>query len=192
MATRLSAQDRREQILQAAARAFSRGGMAGTSTDDVAREAGVSQPYVVQKFGTKIDLFEEVFDRATAAVLARFAVELNDPEKAESAQVWDNLGAAYSELVADRDVLMVLSQGFCAGAAYPQISRSAREFMSTLFTTLITRTGCTPQHAREFIANGMLLNALLSMDAMGHVNDDPGLASLAECARECDFGGSAI
>ncbi|MCW2759669.1 MAG: hypothetical protein JWO46_3415, partial [Nocardioidaceae bacterium] len=66
--TRMSAEDRRELVLQAAVRAFAHSGYAGTSTDAVAKEAGVSQPYVVRIFGTKLDLFLEVFDRVMARI----------------------------------------------------------------------------------------------------------------------------
>ena len=50
-ASRMNADDRRELVLAAATRAFARSGYAGTSTDAVAREAGVSQPYVVRLYG---------------------------------------------------------------------------------------------------------------------------------------------
>ena len=52
MNSRMPAGERRELVLQAATRAFAAGGYAGTSTDAVAKEAGVSQPYVVRMFGT--------------------------------------------------------------------------------------------------------------------------------------------
>ncbi|MBF6214824.1 TetR/AcrR family transcriptional regulator [Nocardia puris] len=188
-ATRLSAAQRRELILQAAGRAFSRGGYAGTSTDVVAHEAGVSQPYVVRMFGTKADLFQEVFDRAACALLTAFAEELADPAVAASPEVWERLGAVYNDLVEDRDVLVVLLQGFSAAAGHPQIAAAARTFVSSLFTLVVERTGCTPQRAREFIANGMLLNALLAMNATGHADGDPALAALAACAlgQDCEF-----
>src|SRR3954447_11627578 len=74
--TRMSADDRREQVLAAATRAFARTGYAGTSTDTVAREAGVSQPYVVRMFGSKQRLFLAVFDGATARIRDAFAAVL--------------------------------------------------------------------------------------------------------------------
>ncbi|MET8777810.1 TetR/AcrR family transcriptional regulator [Nocardia sp. NPDC050713] len=188
MRARLSAAERREMILEAAGRAFSRGGYAGTSTDVVALEAGVSQPYVVRMFGTKADLFQEVFDRAVQSLLAAFAAELEDPEVAASPEVWKRLGGVYNSLVEDRDVLVVLLQGFSAAAGHPQIAAAARRFVSALYTLLVERTGCDPERAREFIANGMLLNALLAMNATEHA-DDPALAALAECAlgQDCGF-----
>ncbi|MGN2635870.1 TetR/AcrR family transcriptional regulator [Nocardia takedensis] len=182
MMARLSAVERRERILEAAGRAFSRGGYAGTSTDLVALEAGVSQPYVVRMFGSKADLFQEVFDRAVEEMITAFAVELDDPAAATAPDVWDRLGAVYSRLVEDRDVLVVLLQGFSAAAAHPQIAAAARRCLVTLFNLLVERTGSPPQQVQQFIANGMLLNALLAMDAPEHASEEPALAALADCA----------
>src|SRR3954449_3918510 len=85
--TRMSADDRRAQVLAAATRAFARTGYAGTSTDAVAREGGVSQPYVVRMFGTKLDLFLAVFDRATDRVKSAFTAVVDegsfDPDRDE-------------------------------------------------------------------------------------------------------------
>jgi len=51
--TRKSADERREEILVAALEEFGEHGLHGTSTDDIARRAGVSQPYLFRLFGTK-------------------------------------------------------------------------------------------------------------------------------------------
>src|SRR5882757_3535280 len=54
---RMSGPQREQQLLVAAVAAFARGGYTGTTTDQVARLAGVSQPYVLRRFGTKQALF---------------------------------------------------------------------------------------------------------------------------------------
>ena len=54
---RLTADERRAAIIEAAVTAFAEGGLAGTSTEEVARIAGVSQPYLFRLFGTKRELF---------------------------------------------------------------------------------------------------------------------------------------
>ena len=54
---RLTAAERGEEVLQAAVRAFGASGYQGTKTDEIARLAGVSQPYVIRLFGTKQELF---------------------------------------------------------------------------------------------------------------------------------------
>ncbi len=55
-----TAEERRESILDAALIEFAAKGLHGTSTEDMARRAGISQPYVFRLFGTKKKLFAEV------------------------------------------------------------------------------------------------------------------------------------
>ena len=55
--TRQTADERREAVLQAATREFARKGLHGASTDEIARAAGISQPYLFRLFGTKKELY---------------------------------------------------------------------------------------------------------------------------------------
>jgi len=180
-ATRMSADDRRALVLAAATRAFSRSGYAGTSTDAVAKEAGVSQPYVVRIFGTKLALFVEVFDRACGRVREAFEAVLADgPFDPDSEDDWTRLGLAYTELLRDRDLLMVMMHGFSAGDL-DEIARHSRDGMGRIFSTLLS-TGCTEERARDFVAQGMLLNVMLSMRAHEHLDESPELTAFTECA----------
>jgi AcrR family transcriptional regulator len=177
----MNAEDRRELVLAAANRAFSRGGYAGTSTDAVAKEAGVSQPYVVRIFGTKLELFVEVFDRACARIREAFEAVLADgPFDPESDDDWARLGLAYTDLLRDRDLLMVMMHGFAAGND-EQIAQRSRASMGRIFAT-VRSTGCTDERAQEFIAQGMLLNVMLSMRAPEHLDESPDLEALVVCA----------
>jgi AcrR family transcriptional regulator len=179
--TRMSAEDRRALVLAAATRAFSKGGYAGTSTDAVAKEAGVSQPYVVRIFGTKLELFLEVFDRACGRIREAFeAVLAEGPFDPDSDDDWTRLGLAYTELLRDRDLLMVMMHGFAAGND-DQIAQRSRDGMGRIFATIMS-TGCTDERAEEFIAQGMLLNVMLSMRAHEHLGDENDLAVLTRCA----------
>ena len=124
--TRMNAEDRRELVLEAATRAFAVGGYAGTSTDAVAKEAGVSQPYVVRMFGTKLDLFLEVLERAVGRIRDAFAEVLEDGTfDPESEDDQARMGFAYSELLADQDFLQVMMHGFSAGSV-PEIAAAPR------------------------------------------------------------------
>src|SRR3954463_13204345 len=78
VATRMRSEDRRELILQAATASFGERGYVGTTTDAVAKAAGVSQPYVVRMFGTKEALFLEVLHRALDKLMAAFRSALAD------------------------------------------------------------------------------------------------------------------
>ena len=103
---RMSAEDRRELVVAAATRAFARSGYAGTSTDAVAREAGVSQPYVVRLFGSKLDLFLEVFSRAVGRINAAFEEVLDaGPFDPASEDDKGRMALAYADLLRDHDFL---------------------------------------------------------------------------------------
>ena len=179
--SRMKPADRRELVLDAAVRAFARGGYAGTSTDAVAREAGVSQPYVVRIFGTKLDLFLEVFHRVMDRIGTAFADELaSGPFDPDDEEDWSRLGATYTELLVDRDLLMVMMHGMVASGE-PRIGAASRHCMAEVFL-ILTSTGCTDEQAREFIAQGMLLNVMLAMEAPDHLDESPDLDALVVCA----------
>jgi AcrR family transcriptional regulator len=55
--TRISKEERRREIIEAATREFAIGGLNGTPVEAIAKQVGVSQPYLFQLFGTKKDLF---------------------------------------------------------------------------------------------------------------------------------------
>ncbi|HEX2286190.1 MAG TPA: helix-turn-helix domain-containing protein [Mycobacterium sp.] len=63
---RMARAERREQILDAATRAFARTGFAATSLDDIAAEAGVSHVILYRHFASKAELYRAVLDRACA------------------------------------------------------------------------------------------------------------------------------
>lgn len=179
----MPADERREQILTAATRAFAQGGYAGTSTDQVAKEAGVSQPYVVRMFGSKLDLFVDVLRRACAGVEQLFATVIDEPGfDSEEGEV--RLGLAYSELLARSDILRVMMHGFAA-ASIPEIGATARGGMESIFLTLRT-AGWDDERVRDFLAQGMLLNVMLSIGAFTPAAD--GLAAtggLSDLLRAC-------
>lgn len=177
----MSGARRRELVLDAAARAFARDGFSGTTTDAVAREAGVSQPYVVRIFGTKLDLFLAVFERASDAIVRAFQGVISaGPFDPDSDDDWRRLGEAYTDLLRDRDFLLVMMHGFTAGSV-PEIAETARGCMSEVHAA-IRSTGCTAEQARDFIAHGMLLNVLLAMGAPEDAGAGGPLAELTACA----------
>lgn len=177
----MSGEERREEILAAATRAFAKGGYHGTSTDTIAREAGVSQPYVVRMFGTKLELFLEVFERSADKIRAVFETVLDEgPFDPTSEDDKARLGLAYTDLLTDQSFLRVQMHGFSAGAV-PEIGALARRCMGDVFET-IRRTGWTDDECRDFVAHGMLLNVMLSIDAPDHVEPGDPLNDLAACA----------
>ena len=72
---RMRRAERREQILDAATRAFARGGFTATGLDDVAREAGVTRDLLYRHFESKADLYRAGLDRACRRVQDRVGTD---------------------------------------------------------------------------------------------------------------------
>jgi AcrR family transcriptional regulator len=137
-------------------------------------------------FGTKLDLFLEVFERAVRRIRDAFAAVVDErPFDPASEEDKARMGLAYTELLQDRDLLQVMMHGF-SGGGVPEIAAAARRCMGEVFTT-IRRTGWDDEQTRDFIAYGMLLNVMISMRAHEHLHDGDPLAALATCA----FGDAA-
>ncbi|MFI5493933.1 TetR/AcrR family transcriptional regulator [Actinoplanes sp. NPDC051859] len=158
--TRLTAEERQEQLLDAALTAFSTGGYTGTTTDQVARLSGVSQPYVIRIFGTKQQLFLATVRRAGDRIEQRFR------EAAAETPTLDSLGAAYDDLLAQQELITVLLHGFTASAD-PAIGPVVRDCFGRIYRTIRDLTGATDVEAREFLAMGMLLTCLGAMRVVG-------------------------
>src|SRR5215472_9878406 len=70
--TRSTAAARRDEVLDAALIEFADRGYAGASTEDIARRAGISQPYLFRLFGTKKELFKASSVRCFRETLEMF------------------------------------------------------------------------------------------------------------------------
>ena len=76
---RMSAAERREAILAAAVEEFAASGFAGATTADIAKRAGISQPYVFRFFPTKKDLTLAVIDRCMSRIISDWENALPEP-----------------------------------------------------------------------------------------------------------------
>ena len=73
MSKRLSASQRRAQLIDVGRGVFARNGYEGTSVEEIARAAGVSKPIVYQHFGGKVGLHAVIVDREMEYVVQRVA-----------------------------------------------------------------------------------------------------------------------
>jgi AcrR family transcriptional regulator len=158
--TRLTAEERHGQLVAAAVTAFSAGGYAGTTTDQVARLAGVSQPYVIRLFGTKQQLFLAALGNATD----RIEQCLRDAAARQADMA--SLRAAYDDLLDERELITVLLHGFTASAD-PAIGPTVRDCFGRVYRTIRELTGASAEEARTFVAKGMLLTVLSAMQILG-------------------------
>src|SRR6266704_3631765 len=87
---------RREEILDVALEVFAERGLYGASTEEIARRAGISQPYVFRLFGTKKELYLAVVARCfrqTLELMQRAAEGKRGDEALKA------IGEAYRELL---------------------------------------------------------------------------------------------
>jgi AcrR family transcriptional regulator len=154
--------ERREEILDAALGEFAEKGLHGASTDEIARLAGISQPYVFRLFGTKKELYLALVARCfrqTLELMQR-AAEGKRGEEALAA-----IGAAYAEVLqSDRIYLRAQMQAYAA-CEDAEIAAVVRAGYGDLVTYVERVSGVESEELAQFFAGGMLMNVLSSMDA---------------------------
>jgi len=164
----MKAEDRRELVLIAATGVFGDRGYVATTTDQVAKAAGVSQPYVVRMFGTKEQLFLEVLGRALDRLLVTFRGVLAE----SSDNLSGRLGLAYVELLRDRGLLLSLMHGFLLGAD-PVIGPVVRRGFLNVYRFLREEAGFTAEASQRFLEGGMMLNTLVGLRMSDDFESDP-------------------
>jgi AcrR family transcriptional regulator len=168
---RRPADERREEVLAVAIEHFAIGGYRGTSTEVIARDAGISQPYVFRLFRTKQELFLACDERACANVLETFqrAASAAPPGKKLAA-----MGRAYADdLLPDRHAVLMMMQGFAAAGADPDIRAHVRQTFRDMAMEIAELGGVEAGDVWAFLANGMLLNivAALELEDMAVLTD---------------------
>ncbi len=151
---RESAEERREQVLEAALREFAEHGYQGCSTADIARRAGISQPYIYALFPSKKELFLSVHERVTERLRSRFQEAVRG---ARGHEVLHRIGAVYPELISDRYVLLCQLQCYAA-CGDPEIRPRVAQAYRRLFDDIAAWSGAGPEEMARFFAVGMLAN----------------------------------
>ncbi len=151
---------RREEILDAALVVFAEQGLHGASTDEIARRAGISQPYVFRLFGTKKDLFSAVVARCFRQTLGIFQQAAEGKRGEEALRA---IGAAYDELLrGDRVYLRSQMQAYAA-CDDPELCKVVQNGFGDLVTYVERVSGADELEIQRFFAKGMLMNVLASM-----------------------------
>src|SRR3954454_7609015 len=132
--TRKSAVERRDEIVAVAIRHFAAGGYNGTSTEAIAREAGISQPYLFRLFKTKRELFLACFEVFHERLYATFSDAAAGVPKEEALE---HMGKAYVQLLDDVSVRLFQMQAYAA-CSDPVIQARVRECYGAL-VKLVTR-----------------------------------------------------
>jgi AcrR family transcriptional regulator len=158
--TRRSAAERRDEITEIAIEHFAQRGYNGTSTDQVAREAGISQPYLFRLFGTKRELFLACHEVMHARIAETFAEATRGLPREERMPA---MAKAYADLLADRTSLLFQMQSYAASSD-AEIQARVRERYADLVRQVAEATGAEPAELWSFFASGMLLNVIAALD----------------------------
>jgi AcrR family transcriptional regulator len=111
--------ERRQRMLAAAGVLFARAGYAAVQMDEVARVAGVGKPTLYRYFGSKDELFLEVFDEALQELQQRIEAE-GTPELAPPESLARMIRSLVDFLAQQTETLRLLS------GDHPQLALSWR------------------------------------------------------------------
>jgi AcrR family transcriptional regulator len=165
----MTADERRSAVIAAAMHEFAIGGLNGTSTETIATRAGISQPYLFRLFPTKQALFLAAVGRCFQRIIETFE---RVGEGLEGEAALDAMGSAYTELIGDRDLLLLQLHSYAASHD-PEIRTYVRESYAELISYVAERAGVGPEALRPFFAMGMLCNvvAALGLDEVSDLWD---------------------
>ena len=149
----------RDRILEAALHLFGRYGFARITTDRIAREAGVSQAYVVRAFGSKTKLIRALCEQASTHIeeLFRDTAPLSDPGQRRE------FSKRFQELAFSSDELRLLAQLFVCGTD-EKLGPLAREGFTRVAHLLHDDLGIPRDETRSLLAVGMLATTLSALD----------------------------
>jgi AcrR family transcriptional regulator len=167
--TRKSAEERREEIIAIAIRQFALTGYNGTSTEAIAREAGISQPYLFRLFKTKRELFLACFDVYHERLYATFTEAAAGVPKDEALR---HMGKAYIELLDDVSVRLFQMQTYAA-CSDPVIQARVRDCYGALVKQVTRLSGAPRDVIWQFFSHGMLLNVIASLDLAAIADAEP-------------------
>lgn len=150
--------------MRTAIKAFAERGYYGTSTMDVAKAAGISQGYLYRLFKDKETLFAALVDYCSDRLRESVAAAAATARSTDPEAVLRALTASYDEVIADRDVLMILmhAQG-CAGE--PVIGEAVRSCYARQVEYIRAVSGASDEQIRRYFADALLSNVVVAIDA---------------------------
>jgi AcrR family transcriptional regulator len=169
-ATRLPAGERRAAILEAACRVFSEGSYRGTTTAELARAAGITEPVLYRHFESKRDLYLACLDETWGGVREMWDVALeNEPDSG----LWiSTIGRSFVESETERAIISNLwvqalaegSEDVVIGEYMKGHMREVHDYASNVIRRAQEAGGVPPDRDADaeawiFIALGLLTMA---------------------------------
>jgi AcrR family transcriptional regulator len=168
---RLAATERRAAVLDTACRIFSKGSYRGTTTAEIARESGVTEPILYRHFSSKRELYLACLDQAWERMRSSWEAAIEaDPDPAN----WmPSMARTFFE---DKEQKVVLSnlwiQALAEASEDPEIRRHLRRHLKEVhdFAAGVIRrcqeAGCVPAE-RDADAEAWIFLSLSLLGAIG-------------------------
>lgn len=163
-----TAERRRSEVLSAAIRTFARTGYRGTAVEAVATEAGISESYVFRLFGDKRELFVAAVRRCFERIQEALREGADTVESSRPRAVLDGMAAAYAQLIAERDLLMIQLHALAA-CDDPVIRAEMLNCQRDLVTFVQSRSGARTTAVQGFFARGQLCHLVTALGIAGSV-----------------------
>jgi AcrR family transcriptional regulator len=135
--SRLPAAERREQLLDTAAELFAKRGYARTTTAQLAKAAGITEPVLYRHFASKRDLFIALIDRTSDDVIAGWEREIRNAST-PAEQIQFLLGANPMTIDRGRGTYRVVVQGLTE-IDDREIRKAIKRHMTRLHDFLVDR-----------------------------------------------------
>jgi AcrR family transcriptional regulator len=152
--SRRTAGERREHVIEAAIATFAAEGYHGASTTDIARRAGISQPYIYALFRNKQELFLAAYHTVAERIRARLVAAAegqDDPDARMRA-----MGEAYLGMIGNSAEVLCQLQAYAA-AGDPALRDPVRDEFLRLFESVREAAGVSREEAAFFFAGGIFL-----------------------------------
>lgn len=179
-ATLSTSEARRDAVVDAAIAEFARTGYHGTPVNNVAAKADISPAYVFKLFPGKIALFVAALDRCFDLVERALSAGAARAAGASPEQILHEMGGAYAELIADKNLLMLQVHALST-ADIPEIAEAVRRGLARVTEFAKQRSGAPDEQVQRFIATGQLCHLITTLDLDG--DDSPWAAILTAGIR---------
>lgn len=157
----MSADQRRRQVLQAATLEFARSGYHGSSTQTIAEQVGLSQPYLFQLFGSKLQLFIDAWnvccDRIEA-VLRDAAADLPERERGHA------LASAYDALLSnEKELLTMQLQAWSASCTNEDIRVAVAKRFNSIWNLVGSLSSAPGGAVTDMMGGWVLYNVAVAL-----------------------------
>ncbi len=169
-------EERRAAIIDSAVRRFAQRGLYGTSTQDIARDVGISQPYIYRLFENKTQLFVAAVDHVSD-VLAASMTGAARGATANGADLVAEVTGSYGRLVGDEVLLRFLLQANCALDEEEIAAALRRCYAKQVRTLEAAAPGVSGEQVRAIFGANLLANVIVGLGL--HTSDDGWARSLS-------------